>query len=503
MANPEHLAKIREGVEAWNEWKEERFEVRPDLSEANLQGARLQGANLRETNLQGVNFTEANLTEANLTETNLEGTNFQGANLKRTTLREVCLAGNNLHGANLTGAYLVKANLREANFERANLTRTKLMNGYFRGTSFKEAILQGANFAESDSLTVEQLLKAKTLHEIELDPELMERAKNLCPHLFKKSNKKSLAVENNPEQDFIATLDAGYSLPSLSGVAMNLVAMASEEDCSLQAMANSIEKDPALVVRLLRLANTVLLRSRFPASSVKRAIIQVGIKRLRMMVLSISLKDAFPMGTVGPMDYAKFWRSSLYRALLAKSLTECLNQGDSDLAFISGLVQEVGLLILFDLYIKGRDEDVCLDFSHPDFLLAWEKKRYGVDHRRLGAWALRHWGFPEPIIACQNPVLEDAGTKAQASLPEICVVASEFSSLICSESTRLDESFRMAEKRMGLDTNVICEMLMRTFDQVQEAAKGFEVEVDKKHDLVELLEKANRTMIRLSGKAGE
>ncbi len=307
-------------------------------------------------------------------------------------------------------------------------------------------------------------------------------------------------MENNPEQDLIAALDAGYSLPSLSGVAMKLVEMASDDNCSLEAMADLLEKDPSLVVRLLRLANTVLLRSRFPADSIKQAIKQVGINRLRMMVLSISLKDAFPMGTVGPMDYEKFWRSSLYRALLAKSLTESLNQRDSDQAFISGLVQEIGLLILFDLYIKGKGEEVCLDFSCLDSFLAWEKEHYGVDHRRLGAAALRHWGFPEAIIACQAPVLEGTGTEGEASLPMICAVASEFSFLICSEATELDESFLMAEEKMGLDAEVISEMLIRTFDQVQDIAEGLEVGVNKESDLVELLEKANRTLTRLSEK---
>ncbi|MGA2411123.1 MAG: hypothetical protein ABSG46_12140 [Candidatus Binataceae bacterium] len=29
MANPEHLAKLKEGVEAWNQWREENPEILP------------------------------------------------------------------------------------------------------------------------------------------------------------------------------------------------------------------------------------------------------------------------------------------------------------------------------------------------------------------------------------------------------------------------------------------------------------------------------------------
>ena len=52
MANPEHLAKLQEGVEAWNQWRDKYFVIRPDLQGANLQGANLQSANLQGANLQ-------------------------------------------------------------------------------------------------------------------------------------------------------------------------------------------------------------------------------------------------------------------------------------------------------------------------------------------------------------------------------------------------------------------------------------------------------------------
>jgi hypothetical protein len=39
LANPEHLAKLKEGVEAWNDWREQDgYQTQPDLSEADLTG---------------------------------------------------------------------------------------------------------------------------------------------------------------------------------------------------------------------------------------------------------------------------------------------------------------------------------------------------------------------------------------------------------------------------------------------------------------------------------
>jgi hypothetical protein len=51
LANPEHRAKLREGVEAWNQWREENPETRPDLIKADLRGANLREADLGEAGL--------------------------------------------------------------------------------------------------------------------------------------------------------------------------------------------------------------------------------------------------------------------------------------------------------------------------------------------------------------------------------------------------------------------------------------------------------------------
>jgi hypothetical protein len=80
MANPEHLAKLLEGPEAWSRWKGQYFldvlerggvaayvkegSLKPDLSGADLSGADLSGADLRRANLMNANLMQANLTKA-------------------------------------------------------------------------------------------------------------------------------------------------------------------------------------------------------------------------------------------------------------------------------------------------------------------------------------------------------------------------------------------------------------------------------------------------------
>ena len=58
MANEDHLAKLKEGVSVWLEWRENHPDTRPDLNGADLQGAFLQRAKLEEANLRGADLRE-------------------------------------------------------------------------------------------------------------------------------------------------------------------------------------------------------------------------------------------------------------------------------------------------------------------------------------------------------------------------------------------------------------------------------------------------------------
>lgn len=71
MANPEHLAILRQGVEVWNQWREDQPEIEPNL----------KGANLKNLNLESINFNKANLIGTNFTNTILINAHFKEAKL--------------------------------------------------------------------------------------------------------------------------------------------------------------------------------------------------------------------------------------------------------------------------------------------------------------------------------------------------------------------------------------------------------------------------------------
>jgi hypothetical protein len=83
MANPEHLEILKQGVEAWNKWRREHRDVRPDLRNANLSKADLSSADLRYADLR-----YANLGHVNLSNISLSGADFTRAKLAYTTFAD-------------------------------------------------------------------------------------------------------------------------------------------------------------------------------------------------------------------------------------------------------------------------------------------------------------------------------------------------------------------------------------------------------------------------------
>jgi uncharacterized protein YjbI with pentapeptide repeats len=164
MANPEHLAILKQGVDGWNEWRKENPNLLPDLavaslhgedlasvdlSGANLNGAHLAEAHLIEGNLQGAHLDGAHLYWAVLEGAHLDGAHLNGAHLDQADLHQVNLNGASLHGASLRMASLDEAHLIRANLSRADLYGANLYGANLYGAILDRAILDRANFSNA------------------------------------------------------------------------------------------------------------------------------------------------------------------------------------------------------------------------------------------------------------------------------------------------------------------------------------------------------------------
>ncbi len=150
MADQRHLDILMQGAEAWNQWREEHPDIRPDLSGAMLQRAYLFRANLSEADLSRADLSmalliEANLKQANLEETKLFQANLAVANLSGTDLRKSMPFRADFGEATLCGADFRKVILYGVNFRWANLSGADLSQADLTSAILADANLENAN----------------------------------------------------------------------------------------------------------------------------------------------------------------------------------------------------------------------------------------------------------------------------------------------------------------------------------------------------------------------
>ena len=158
MADPELLAILRRGPEAWNRHRLDTPEAEtPDLSradlagldlrEADLHGANLTGANLTDTKLEGAVLTDGQLAQVEATAARFDGATMHRARLTGAQLSESSLIDADLTGSDLTRAHLVSARLRRANLSGVQLQMANASRAVLDGAQLPVANLKGAVFS--------------------------------------------------------------------------------------------------------------------------------------------------------------------------------------------------------------------------------------------------------------------------------------------------------------------------------------------------------------------
>jgi len=146
MAHQEHLELLKQGSTAWNAWRVQHKEVRPDLSELDLHEADLSNANLHEADLSNADLSNAHLSRINLNGANLSGADLSGANLREAYLIQANLSEADLTNTNLQWANLHFANLTNANLQQADVSEAILSYANLTGANLSRTIVVGTNF---------------------------------------------------------------------------------------------------------------------------------------------------------------------------------------------------------------------------------------------------------------------------------------------------------------------------------------------------------------------
>ena len=317
---------------------------------------------------------------------------------------------------------------------------------------------------------------------------------------IRRNSDRFRSMNDTEKTRFLKKIADADGLPSLSPLTIQLVELAADDQSSASDLAHIIEKDPALTTRLLKLVNSAFFARREQITSVPRGVVQVGFNQVRVMALSLSLRDTFPLGKVGGMHYDHFWKTSLYRALIAKNFAKSAKSTDvnPEDAFVGGLILEIGMLMLFNA-CPDEMREVFPGGNIPlEKAIVWEEENLGINHRKAGRLVLQRWRFPGHLVESQKYFGPKALQPDKPLLCNILELASEATEVFFGQRTELYQLQETAKRLLRLDSESVDSILAETFDSIEEMAEYLQLEIDSKQDLLRVMEKANQALARIN-----
>ena len=194
---------------------------------------------------------------------------------------------------------------------------------------------------------------------------------------------------------------SGQDLPSLPEIYLRVSEQLEDETCSVQRIGDTVQTDPAITSRVLKMVNSAYYGLPNQVSSVAQSISLLGRERLKQILIGSVLRGVFSGQDNPAFSMQAFWQHSIKTAIIARELalaTRVVAEPES--MFTAGLLHDIGKLLLINRYPERMlaAEETMLQ-QRVDILSA-ELSQVGVTHTAVGEALMEHWGLPPLLVDC-------------------------------------------------------------------------------------------------------
>lgn len=170
---------------------------------------------------------------------------------------------------------------------------------------------------------------------------------------------------------------------------------------SMDKLGGIIAQDQGLAVKILSMANSAYYGLQSQVVSVKRAVVVLGLKEIRRMLLVIGIRGLENKLRPDILDIHALWKHQVDVAHVAHSLARVSTMADPEELFTAALLHDVGKLIIAiheprhwqTIERFAREKELALHCAEDAY--------WGLDHALIGAMTLKTWFLPasltEPI----------------------------------------------------------------------------------------------------------
>lgn len=283
------------------------------------------------------------------------------------------------------------------------------------------------------------------------------------------------------------------TLPTLPGVALQLVELAQNPDTHMAQAAKVIAYDPALTAKILRIANSPLYVTQRKVENLRQALTLLGLNATLSLALGFTLARSLRQAWAESSHNNAVWRRSILAATACRSLGEKLGMPRCEELMLAGLLQDIGLLALHQLEPE-RSSALFAQARGGAALAALERDAFGATHAEVGAWLVRNWGLPaylERAIAQSESEAPDDGFDRCVALSglvaDLWIVPSP------EEARRLVSD--RAQQQLGLGRADFAEVTKLVSEAIPEFAMLFDMRLAEPERMDLIVEHAQELLI--------
>jgi len=286
------------------------------------------------------------------------------------------------------------------------------------------------------------------------------------------------------------------SVPTLPEVAVRILSLVADPNACASDFTRIISADQSLTGRLLRLANSASFAQRKPVTSLDRAIVLLGLNRVKAMALGFHLSRAAAEDS-GDFSFKQTWTRSLFRAHLALKMAEAVCPSASGEAFVVGLMADAGLPLMPKL-VGPMYAQTIRPTDPPGLQYEREWRLLPMTHADVAAGLCRMWKLPavlaEPIANHhERPATVDRKSPASV-LHATAYIVGGLDLAQAHEPDAPPIQCEAAERLLGLDRPAI-ELITALAASEFEATRDFFRHVlDASISIDEILDRANHQL---------
>ena len=217
------------------------------------------------------------------------------------------------------------------------------------------------------------------------------------------------------------------SLPVPPKLLLEIIELTKNDSAPIMELVEVIKLEPAIAVEVLRLANSARYGRARTIKSIKEAVIILGFHEINQMASTLATQALFKQSKV-PLHHRKMlWHHCLAVAVVANAMAKSYACCAPDLAYITGLMHDVGKLLFFE-HFTGEYLAIIENASfNLDTATQEEEIKFGFSHALLGSILLEEWQLPEECSVAIAAHHDDYSTE---SLSGIVTVANVFVSAL-------------------------------------------------------------------------